>query len=77
MYWVLLTAYVSLHRNHVPGGANTRSAQGFVVRNATVNDAMNHAVRDYQEALVFTATHVSGSVGSSVPSSAEFVIKTK
>ena len=53
------------------------SAQRFVVRNATVNDAMNHAVRDCQKALVFTATHVSGSVGSNVPSSAEFVIKTK
>ena len=28
------------------------SAQRFVVRNATVNDAMNHAVRDCQKALV-------------------------
>ena len=76
-FLAVLTAIDSFSRNHVPGVAHTRNAQSFVARNATVNDAMNHAGRPYQEALVFTTTHASGFVGIHVPSCAESVIRTK
>ena len=67
--------FVFFHRNRVPGAASINNAQSFVVRSVTVNDAMNHAVK--RQSHAFTTTHVSGCVGSLVPSCAEFAIKKK
>ena len=64
--------FVFFHRNHVPGAASIKNAQSFVVRSVTVNDAMNHAVKGSR-----ATTHVSGCVGSLVPSCVEFAIKKK
>lgn len=65
--------FVFFHRNHVPGAASIKNAQSFVVRSVTVNDAMNHVVKELSHAT----THVSGCVGSLVPSCVEFAIKKK